>query len=874
MVKYILSAIYVFGPILLLRMFCPDNYFITGIHAHISELGISLLLLNKAFKERKFFNAENSLAFAHIRWLPVFITMLVGEIIYTYTLSVPNRGAQTIIKIDALLYAIFMSIMALNIFFDYKKYLRDRASIGSIIVVSLFLSIVNFKFILVPLFQSVEFQTFDHYFTEISYALSEVSIIAMLLPLVFRVNKIEKYLFLQMLILMVVSDLAIRYQTSLFEQTGMLMGFEHGWQISIAVIFLLSLKYDDLFNTDNLQVTTYHSIRTGLSLFVCIGGILLMLLMAYLKLFQLKDVFCLTNLLLILYFICFLSNLLAILISSRIDLISRILESMDTNVGKDIVNFAPPVKTLTGVSEVDKILRRYNILVEHTNHIINKHLEQSKKVALVEISCQVAHDIRSPLSALNMMVKLNLQELPEEKRIIIRQQIERIQDIANNLLAKNRGSTASTNDVKAVRVELLSSIIEEIVTEKRLNFRSRLGLTIEGDVYDSTSYGLFAKFNFIEFKRIISNLINNSAEALKEGHGKIAVRLTSPNSKTVSVVVEDNGKGIPPEVLAKLGQKHISYGKENSSESGNGLGLNHAYTNVHFWGGELSVESEVGKGTKIILSLPRVTPPKWFVPSIELEPGQAVVILDDDQGIHQTWDNRFKDLSFENNNITVVHLSNPGTFREWVKAHNVIYQKILFLSDFELLGYTITGLDLLEEQNIKDAILVTSHYENHKIRERCDRLGVRLIPKMLAGFVPINVLLNVDCLSVLPQLEVPSVNSSSNTDIYEYVYIDDDKWLRMGWEMAAKKKNINLLTLSTTNDFEKHKDKISKEKTVIYLDRNLGENELKGDEFAKILHVDGYQNLNLATGEDADLFTNLSWLKVYGKECPFEENDW
>lgn len=523
----------------------------------------------------------------------------------------------------------------------------------------------------------------------------------------------------------------------------------------------------------------------------------------------------------------------------------------------------PQLAIKTNDNLLKKLLDMINSNIEYRLSTQKAKDEVDKLQVLNKMARQVSHDIRSPLAVLNMIVRQNLRELPEEKRVVIRQQIERIQDIANNLLAKNKDATASNiskSDVKTTRVELLSSVIEEIITEKRLYFRSKLGITIEGDIYDSNSYGLFAKINLTEFKRILSNLINNAAEAFNDSNGKIVIKLYSNSNESIEIVVEDNGKGIPSEILSKLGNEGASFGKEKNSESGNGLGLYHARTTVENFGGKFKIESEVGKGTKMIIVLPRESAPAWFVPKLVLKNGQAVVILDDDQGIHHTWDNRFKEFNLCEQGIEVIHLSNPNDFRAWVSKESYRWKEVLYLSDFELLGFKETGLDLLEEQKIKNAILVTSHYENESIRERCDKLGVRLIPKMLAGFVPISV-------SAIENVDL------KGTGYYDYIYIDDDQWLRMGWDMAAKKKNLNIVTLSTTRDFDQYRDKISKEYTSIYLDRNLGENEMKGDEFAKILYQEGYKNINLATGEDAESFKHLSWLKVSGKDCPFEDKD-
>ncbi|MBF0315132.1 MAG: hypothetical protein HQK52_17035 [Oligoflexia bacterium] len=106
---------------------------------------------------------------------------------------------------------------------------------------------------------------------------------------------------------------------------------------------------------------------------------------------------------------------------------------------------------------------------------------------------------------------------------------------------------------------------------------------------------------------------------------------------------------------------------------------------------------------------------------------------------------------------------------------------------------------------------------------------------------------------------------------YNYVYIEDDEYERSDWKRNAKKKNINALILTSTKEFEMYADNISKNKTLIYLDCDLGEGELRGDEFAEKLHAEGYLNLYMSTSYDAEEFAHLPWLKYAGKGCPFEK---
>ncbi|MBF0364150.1 MAG: HAMP domain-containing histidine kinase [Oligoflexia bacterium] len=498
-------------------------------------------------------------------------------------------------------------------------------------------------------------------------------------------------------------------------------------------------------------------------------------------------------------------------------------------------------------------------------------VESEKKGIMAKIASQVSHDIRSPLAALNMAIKRVANTLPEEERVIIRGQIRRIQDIANDLLFKKReleqGVVVNSNQLS---VQLLSSCIDEIITEKRLQYRQFLDLNIEGDI--DNSYGIFSKINLTEFKRMISNVINNSIDAFPDKKGKVVVHLVDVDDR-VEVVVADNGTGIPAHIIDKLGQEGVSHGKENNKDSGSGLGLYHAKSTVEKWNGNFSIESTEGVGTKVILSLPKITPPSWFLPNIEIRNGYELVILDDDTGIHATWDDRLTKLEIEIRNIKVHHISSPDGLAKWID-NNVDYaqKNIVYLFDFELIGFKQTGLDLIEKYKLSSAILVTSHYEEDKIQSRCKELGVKLIPKMLAGLVPIKI-------TELPELNQESIGKLSSVVeskiTFDALYLDDDPYLRKGWERAAAPKGVKLITIASPDEFYNYENQLSKESTEIYLDSDLGAGVIRGEEFAVILHNLGYKKLSMSTGYDASKFSHLPWLECRSKESPWEtEDDW
>ncbi len=363
-------------------------------------------------------------------------------------------------------------------------------------------------------------------------------------------------------------------------------------------------------------------------------------------------------------------------------------------------------------------------------------IEKENVERMSVLAAQVSHDIRSPLMALNVIVS-ELDKMPEEKRILVRSAVQRINDVANQLLQGTRVQHEKTpiqptNQYPAI---LLSTVIDYLVTEKRVQFREKQNICIEADL--SQSYGLFARINQNELKRVLSNLINNSCEAFDNECGKVTIALRG-YSKKITITVMDNGKGIPEHILGKLGEKGISYGKDGS-HSGSGLGIFHAKKTIEQFQGTFVIQSKANHGTLITMTFSKAENPKWFVEKIDLHTNQQVVVLDDDLSVIEVWRNHFKNNRADTHGISLLNFTSGSEFKKWTLSQTAdTLSKVLFLIDYELLNQSKTGLDLIEELKIR-AILVTSRFEEKNIVDRCEKLEIGLIPKSMAGLVQLNL---------------------------------------------------------------------------------------------------------------------------------------
>lgn len=229
--------------------------------------------------------------------------------------------------------------------------------------------------------------------------------------------------------------------------------------------------------------------------------------------------------------------------------------------------------------------------------------------ALADQAWQVAHDIRSPLAAINLAVSSG-SGLDKEKIEVIQGAVSRINDIADDLIAQAKATPQTAmeygKDQKVTsQFKLEPTRIGDFLTsvwrEKKIELSNHGDVEFKLDLDGSAES--ICNIDKKEFARALSNLINNAVEALEVNRGRVSLAVRDAMGE-VAIIVSDNGKGIPQDLLEKLGNDRISVGKSGSS--GSGLGLRHARTVAEGMCGRMSIQSRVGRGTLITMTFPVV----------------------------------------------------------------------------------------------------------------------------------------------------------------------------------------------------------------------------------------------------------------------------
>ncbi len=386
--------------------------------------------------------------------------------------------------------------------------------------------------------------------------------------------------------------------------------------------------------------------------------------------------------------------------------------------------------------EINEIKNAFQDVLTYLQIEYQQRTESEKKSALLDQAAHVVHDIRSPIAAMEMSLYMLAQNVSSENISILKVAVQSIRDIANNLLDKYRGNqqakylsneilSSSTDDENIPRPFLFHSLIEQVVSQKRyewLQNKCKLIFT-----YVSAAKSIWIDAVPSDVKRMISNLLNNAIEACV-AEPKIEVQLNKINN-VLELRIIDNGVGMRPEKMEDC------LNGESSKHAGKGLGLTGAKEYMDRIKGKLVLTSQLNAGTTVTLTFIINNQPSWYPSQICLSQCESVVVLDDDTAMQTLWFHRLQSYS-----VKIYLFSKYEEAFRWLDQHRECLDKMVFLVDYELSDRSVNGLHLLKHFNIKQqSYLITSHAEEVNIQREINEMGIWLIPKTLAGDMPISL---------------------------------------------------------------------------------------------------------------------------------------
>jgi len=238
--------------------------------------------------------------------------------------------------------------------------------------------------------------------------------------------------------------------------------------------------------------------------------------------------------------------------------------------------------------------------LKNTQH----ELVQTEKIAaLGRFSLGIAHEVKNPLSIIlggleYLEMKLNAQDERIKDAIAkIKEAIFRADNIVGGLLRFARPSELKTEKINP------ADLINEAIA--LVKYRAPLVNIAIKTEYCQGDLPVEADRN--QMQQVIFNLLNNAIEALTQG-GEITIKcyrsevsLFSEGKSDCVIEITDTGEGIPKDNMSKVFEPFFTTKRDRR---GTGLGLSIARSIVNNHRGEITIESEAGKGTTVKIILP------------------------------------------------------------------------------------------------------------------------------------------------------------------------------------------------------------------------------------------------------------------------------
>lgn len=233
-----------------------------------------------------------------------------------------------------------------------------------------------------------------------------------------------------------------------------------------------------------------------------------------------------------------------------------------------------------------KILKMLTLRLKDTT---DKMLEEIRRDTALKtigrLAGTVIHDLKSPITVIKGYLEFLERDLSKEERLkivdILKREITKLLSMIQDFLEFSKGKET----LRPVNINLKTYIEEIVQFMKEEASKKNIDIKIVGE-------GFNANIDPIKMRRVFTNIIQNSIEAMDEGLIEIIL-------KDNEIIFKDNGKGMGAEVKERIFEPFFT-----SKQNGTGLGMTIVKKIIDDHNGKISLESEIGKGTEIKISLP------------------------------------------------------------------------------------------------------------------------------------------------------------------------------------------------------------------------------------------------------------------------------
>ncbi len=277
----------------------------------------------------------------------------------------------------------------------------------------------------------------------------------------------------------------------------------------------------------------------------------------------------------------------------------RILKEAAEAIAAGNLDYRLPPDKISGFDMLDEAFNFMSKSLKDQNEKLHKAYLQlagtEKLTALGEMASGVAHEVNNPLGGILLYSNLVLEDIPEDsparenmQKIIY--QTNRCKEIVQSLLDFARTPTGDMVPLKINNVVNTSlNLIKQQAMFHGIEIKTSLSENLPEIIGDRA-----------RLEEVFLNLFINAADAMN-GKGLLTIKTTLTSNNSIKVLVTDTGEGIDKEHLQHIFEPFFT---TKDPGKGTGLGLSIVYGIIKKHNGLIEAESEPGKGTTFIISLP------------------------------------------------------------------------------------------------------------------------------------------------------------------------------------------------------------------------------------------------------------------------------
>ncbi len=299
---------------------------------------------------------------------------------------------------------------------------------------------------------------------------------------------------------------------------------------------------------------------------------------------------------------CLLAGIIVILIAFVARRVTRPIVSLieqSNEIARGNLNARVEI---VSTDEIAVLGDSFNKMAEDLRVSNARLINAEKAAAWKEMARQVAHEIKNPLTPIRLSAQLirrakadghaEFDDLLEDGLSTILSQTESLKKIAGDFA--NFAVLPRANIEPHSPIDLINVVTRLYAHEDHTQF----SIDLSHDLPEGTRIAVDGD----EFKRVLLNLINNTLEAMTTDGVRLEISTTyisDPEEPSVKIELADNGRGIPPEAVARLFEPYFT-----TRSSGTGLGLAIVKKTIESYDGVITIDSECGIGTTVTIQLP------------------------------------------------------------------------------------------------------------------------------------------------------------------------------------------------------------------------------------------------------------------------------